>query len=909
MSDARPDPTTKSAFLSPTRLAARRLSQHQYRGPRTLSPTGSDLSAYSSRSRRSQSMIRSPEDAEVFENISSATGVRVAASSKRKNRLRDCTSPPVTAMRSLSPTSYVSSDLGLSSSMSMDQNDNSSKNEFFYSEHTGAYGEKKDFFRKDPVPLESTSLDFIHSDSSFQVLANVLVDFFDARVRNGQLTLEANDSEFIERLLPASARRHFIEAVQQRLERTPASPQSQLDFLTIQCQQLGLDRDGPENPIIATAMLDENETYVTLPVLGSKSKEETIQPSDSDGSDGSEQNWVDLRKDTEQQQPKPTVVHEISQSVKAETATYESNRVGTAARDAKEMTRGAPVELATYQAPAIVIDEQNLRQEQSFDFPDLDSTDNIAQRTLLMELHEARQMMQTSTSPETIEFWENHVEDLKAKYRSLLGKPRLSSAPILPPSPTTTIDTHEYHSAQPSMSMESGFEQLPESRHPAQAQPTVQLKKAIFFPQQTPVSHQLPDRQSSLSMDPPQTYIPPTPVVYEPPTVQPSKDPSPTSTRAETSFSALPATPNPPASPVETVIDGTGEVDDGSIAPQTPCPPATPAPVLAQILAPSTTSGPAPELAKPPTIPQMDAESIAPQTPCPPATPAPVLVPTLAPSTTSGPAPELVKAPAIPQLAVAQLPEPNYEIPMVDVVAPADLPGGYNFEAELEGHRFLATVPAGGVKEGETFTCYMRQLDSMAIDIPVGYWRDGILGLCSYGCCHPVAWNSMLCPLVALAQVQYRANLDFLGRPNLFYGAAPNRAMMVTIIMFWIVINAMLCLGYYIKWSQAMELTIADWTALAVINGAYLCFIVFVTQSTRSSLRDKYLIREHLCSDLEDLCCATCCLPCSISQMSRHTGNYDEYEAVCCSRTGLPDGVGEHEQTPLRPSQGSTYVV
>jgi hypothetical protein len=30
--------------------------------------------------------------------------------------------------------------------------------------------------------------------------------------------------------------------------------------------------------------------------------------------------------------------------------------------------------------------------------------------------------------------------------------------------------------------------------------------------------------------------------------------------------------------------------------------------------------------------------------------------------------------------------------PMVDVVAPSNLPGGYRFEAQIDGHRFLATV-------------------------------------------------------------------------------------------------------------------------------------------------------------------------------------------------------------------------
>lgn len=94
-----------------------------------------------------------------------------------------------------------------------------------------------------------------------------------------------------------------------------------------------------------------------------------------------------------------------------------------------------------------------------------------------------------------------------------------------------------------------------------------------------------------------------------------------------------------------------------------------------------------------------------------------------------------------------QQPHPVFDAPLVDVIAPADLPGGYHFEAEIEGKRFLATVPPGGVSQGETFTCVMRELDSVAIDIPVGYWKDGTLNLCDFGCCHPVVWNSIFCPL------------------------------------------------------------------------------------------------------------------------------------------------------------------
>lgn len=244
-----------------------------------------------------------------------------------------------------------------------------------------------------------------------------------------------------------------------------------------------------------------------------------------------------------------------------------------------------------------------------------------------------------------------------------------------------------------------------------------------------------------------------------------------------------------------------------------------------------------------------------------------------------------------------------YDVPMVDVVAPADLPGGYHFEAEIEGQRFLATVPPGGVQQGETFTCYMRELDSVAIDILVGYWKDGIFNMCDSDCCHPVAWNSVFCPLVMLGQIQTRINLDFLGRPKFGDISPSNRFVMLTVVVFWALTNIGLFAACNLKWSRGLELSGADACAFALINIAMYGFVVFVTQSTRSSLREKFMIREERCLDLEDICCAALCLPFTVSQMARHTANYDDYEAVCCSKTGLPDGVRVN-QDPTKEAEG-----
>ena len=238
-----------------------------------------------------------------------------------------------------------------------------------------------------------------------------------------------------------------------------------------------------------------------------------------------------------------------------------------------------------------------------------------------------------------------------------------------------------------------------------------------------------------------------------------------------------------------------------------------------------------------------------------------------------------------------------YEYPLVDVVAPADLPGGYHFEAEIEGQRFLATVPAGGVQQGETFTCFMKELDSVAIDIPVGAWKDGLWSMCELGWCHPVLWNAIFCPLIALGQIQTRVDLDFLGRPK--FGELPytNRFMVLMVIASWVGMNTALFGACNLKWSRGLELSVADGCAFALVNVAMFGFIVFVTQSTRSSVREKFMIRERCCYDLEDVCCAALCLPCTVGQMQRHTANYDDYEAVCCSKTGLPNGVRVNQET------------
>jgi len=89
---------------------------------------------------------------------------------------------------------------------------------------------------------------------------------------------------------------------------------------------------------------------------------------------------------------------------------------------------------------------------------------------------------------------------------------------------------------------------------------------------------------------------------------------------------------------------------------------------------------------------------------------------------------------------------PVAEMPVCDVVAPSDLPGGYMFEAQLDGTKFLATVPPGGVIKGETFTSTMRELETIEIPVPLGAWRDGAMDCFTDGVFHSLFLNALFVP-------------------------------------------------------------------------------------------------------------------------------------------------------------------
>jgi hypothetical protein len=107
-------------------------------------------------------------------------------------------------------------------------------------------------------------------------------------------------------------------------------------------------------------------------------------------------------------------------------------------------------------------------------------------------------------------------------------------------------------------------------------------------------------------------------------------------------------------------------------------------------------------------------------------------------------------------------------IVVIQVVAPATLPEGYELETEVisfteqQRQTIKVKVPVGGVEQGQSFFAPMTVMGSLIpdvrtvetgavldhrIEIPTGHWRDGFFDLFKYGVCHGHVVMSFVCPL------------------------------------------------------------------------------------------------------------------------------------------------------------------
>jgi len=206
----------------------------------------------------------------------------------------------------------------------------------------------------------------------------------------------------------------------------------------------------------------------------------------------------------------------------------------------------------------------------------------------------------------------------------------------------------------------------------------------------------------------------------------------------------------------------------------------------------------------------------------------------------------------------------------------------------------MATKDSGGFAEP-----LIAASDVTALPVlPDGRWRDGLCNCFAHGCCHQTFCCGYWCTPVLLAQVMTRLRLTWQGAPGVDY--KKTFKIVVIAYIFTMVVYSVLeaveksiygedeieALENGVKYEPPMTYYVLSRISSAVYF-LFWIFMLYIIINTRRHIRRRSNIPEKHCSGCEDCCCALFCSFCTVTQMARHTVDYNFQNASCCSETGL----------------------
>lgn len=230
----------------------------------------------------------------------------------------------------------------------------------------------------------------------------------------------------------------------------------------------------------------------------------------------------------------------------------------------------------------------------------------------------------------------------------------------------------------------------------------------------------------------------------------------------------------------------------------------------------------------------------------------------------------------------------------VNVIAPSELPEGYQFTVIADNRALIVSVPDGGVKEGQQFTAPVIGEDDTVVlgthqNIPTGDWRDELFDCCRLGICHPQVCLSCWCTPIALGQVLTRLQLDWFANPITSPKSCSAFKFLAFTCLIWFVVDNVIynVTHYHVTYSEyGNPYPASNWARIvdsirSGIGYSYGIYLLILTIRARSHVRSKYSIPEQQCKGCEDCCCSFWCHCCVVAQMARHINDYDHHTASC----------------------------
>lgn len=174
------------------------------------------------------------------------------------------------------------------------------------------------------------------------------------------------------------------------------------------------------------------------------------------------------------------------------------------------------------------------------------------------------------------------------------------------------------------------------------------------------------------------------------------------------------------------------------------------------------------------------------------------------------------------------------------------------------------------------------------IRAPNGRWKDGLCNCFSLGIYHPSLCWSIWLPPIAMGQIMTRMSLNWLGqhgnRVFTKYTCTSVAIITYTYVLLEITVQ---CLQHFLPDEGFL---VQKFVGLSVTS-LFFSWFLYALKMTRQRVREQYSIPGEQCGSYEDVCCSLFCACCVVSQMARHTGEYETYPGICCSTTGHPEGT------------------
>ena len=105
------------------------------------------------------------------------------------------------------------------------------------------------------------SLDLIHNDNAFHVIASIVVERFQRHGSQGTY-LDADDWKVLDASVPPAVRDSFVKAVRFRLKyNCPPNSEAHVHVLTRQCAEYNLAKEGDLNPLLREPSFSSSSTF------------------------------------------------------------------------------------------------------------------------------------------------------------------------------------------------------------------------------------------------------------------------------------------------------------------------------------------------------------------------------------------------------------------------------------------------------------------------------------------------------------------------------------------------------------------------------------------------------------------------------------------------------------------------